>query len=112
MQQPAVPASYLLTFDGAVQNVLIALGIDVTAGGENSIAELHVEADPANGAAAEIGGIEVDTTGLYIAAPTGGVPAPPRIFAPRTNSQLFLSQLYVKGTIGQKLRLLVIPYNH
>ncbi len=104
-----IPAEYVLTLNGSAQQLSSVLAADIV---EGAIGMLILQADSGNGAAIGVGfsnAVSTSVCALTIPAASGSVPAAPILLGPFHAAQLFLSQVWVNGTNGQKLRIGVIP---
>jgi hypothetical protein len=103
------PAHYVLTLTGSAQLLSSVLAADVL---EVPVGQLMLQADSANAAVVGVGfsnAVTAASCAATIPAAVAGVPAAPLLLGPFRPSQLFLSQIWVIGTNGQKLRIGVIP---
>lgn len=97
--------SYVVTFTGSAQNLSTALGVDY------ELRSIEVQPESTNGAACFVGfASDPNVTGIRLPAPVDSIPcAPWKPFDGSPHEYIKLSDLYVYGTNGQKLRVAAVP---
>lgn len=84
----------------------------LTAVYQGGIRWVSLQPDPANVNPSYVGGSGITSAdyGVRLPAPSAGIPPPPHIIGEFADGTVALSDIYVIGTVGEKLHLHVLPY--